>query len=187
MSARAAAGSFSGALLPTTLNEGLLAAGSGGDAGAEAVAASLTAARSSKARAEEKAKKARCRLMWAIFFCFVFMAAEVAGGYIANSLSIMTDAAHLLSDVAGFAISLFAVWIAERPPTKSATFGFHRIEIFGAVASVLLIWILTGVLVYEAILRIITPEKVDGRTMFIVAICGGEWLPGQLPAGRARA
>jgi len=74
--------------------------------------------------------------------------------------------------VAGFLISLFAVWLAERPATTKQTFGYHRIEIFGAVASVLVIWILTGVLVYEAILRIITPEEVDGRTMFIVAALG---------------
>jgi zinc transporter 2 len=78
----------------------------------------------------------------------------------------------LLSDVASFSISLFAVWLAERPPTPNATFGFHRIEIFGAVASVLLIWVLTGVLCYEAVMRIINPEEVDGRTMFIVAILG---------------
>lgn len=87
----------------------------------------------------------------------------------AFSLSIMLlpmqDAAHLLSDVASFSISLFAVWLAERPPTAFATFGFHRIEIFGALASVLLIWVLTGVLCYEAVQRIITPEDVDGRTV----------------------
>ena len=82
------------------------------------------------------------------------------------------SAAHLLSDVASFAISLFAVWLAERKPTARATFGFHRIEIFGAIVSVFLIWVLTGVLCYEAVLRIITPEDVDGRTMFIVAVLG---------------
>lgn len=54
------------------------------------------------------------------------------------------SAAHLLSDVASFAISLFAVWLAERKPTSTATFGFHRIEIFGAILSVFLIWVLTG-------------------------------------------
>jgi zinc transporter 2 len=69
-----------------------------------------------------------------------------------------TDAAHLLSDVAAFMISLFAVLLGERPPTSTHTFGYHRIEVIGALVSVLLIWLLTGILVYEAILRIITPE-----------------------------
>lgn len=73
----------------------------------------------------------------------------------------MTDAAHLLSDVAAFCISLFAVWLAERPPTKTHTFGFHRIEALGALVSVLLIWGITGVLVYEAIGRIIKPGEAE--------------------------
>jgi cation diffusion facilitator family transporter len=90
----------------------------------------------------------------------------------AGSLAIMTDAAHLLSDVAAFMISLFAVWLAEHPPTKTHTFGFHRVEAIGALLSVILIWALTGVLVYEAVLRIIKPEPVDGKIMFIVACCG---------------
>jgi solute carrier family 30 (zinc transporter), member 2 len=69
-------------------------------------------------------------------------------------------------------ISLFAVWLGERPPTSTRTFGYHRAEVIGALASVLLIWLLTGVLVYEAIIRVITPEPVDGRIMFIVATLG---------------
>lgn len=81
----------------------------------------------------------------------------------AHSLAIMTDAAHLLSDVAAFCISLFAVWLAERPPTGTHTFGFHRIEALGALVSVLLIWGITGVLVYEAVGRIIHPQDVDGK------------------------
>ena len=97
--------------------------------------------------------------------------------YLSLSLSLslslfVCSAAHLLSDVASFAISLFAVWLAERKPTARATFGYHRIEIFGAIMSVFLIWVLTGVLCYEAVLRIITPEDVEGRTMFIVAALG---------------
>lgn len=129
-------------------------------------------ARLAAEKSKASARRARCQLIWAMVFCVMFMIAEVVGGYLAKSLAIMTDAAHLLSDVASFSISLFAVWLAERPPTAFATFGFHRIEIFGALASVLLIWVLTGVLCYEAVQRIITPEDVDGRTMFIVAVLG---------------
>ena len=49
-----------------------------------------------------------------------------AGGYFANSLAIMTDAAHMLSDFAGFLISLFAIWVSRRPPSRGMSFGWHR-------------------------------------------------------------
>ena len=81
------------------------------------------------------------------------MVVEIAGGVIANSLAIMSDAAHLLSDLAGFLISLFAIMLARRPATSGLSFGFHRVEILGALVSILLIWILTGVLFIEAIER----------------------------------
>ena len=48
------------------------------------------------------------------------------GGYLAGSLAIMTDAAHMLSDLTGYLISLFAIWVASRPPSKHMTFGWHR-------------------------------------------------------------
>lgn len=100
------------------------------------------------------------------------MIAEIIGGYMANSLAIMTDAAHLLSDLAGFLISISALWLANKTPTSRLSFGFHRAEILGALVSVLLIWLLTGVLVYEATLRVMNPEPVDGKIMFIVASAG---------------
>ena len=58
----------------------------------------------------------------------------------ANSLAIATDAAHLLTDFASFMISLFAIYVASRPATKKMSFGWHRAEVIGATASVLLIW-----------------------------------------------
>jgi len=118
-------------------------------------------------------KRARTALLLAVFFTTIFMAGEVAGGYFANSLAIMTDAAHLLTDIGAMLLSLFAMWLASRPPTSEMTFGFHRAEILGALASVLTIWALTGVLIYEAILRILhPPEHVDGKLMFFIALGG---------------
>lgn len=113
--------------------------------------------------------QARRQLLAAGFFCFLFMIGEVVGGYYAGSLAIMTDAAHLLSDLASFMISLYAIYLAERPPNAFATYGYHRFEVLGALASVMLIWLLTGVLVYEAINRVINPQPVDGKIMFITA------------------
>ena len=111
----------------------------------------------------------------------------------------MTDAAHMLSDFAGFLISLFAIWIGTRPPSRRFNFGWHRAgqsntsvalatvamchapnspatppsEVVGAVISVLIIWVLTGVLVYEAVLRCIHRDfEIDADIMLITACIG---------------
>eukprot|EP00123_Amoebidium_parasiticum_P013878 comp22204_c0_seq1/m.32661 comp22204_c0_seq1/g.32661 ORF comp22204_c0_seq1/g.32661 comp22204_c0_seq1/m.32661 type:complete len:408 (-) comp22204_c0_seq1:350-1573(-) len=127
------------------------------------------AASSQEERDRAVAKK---RLIFASIICVLFMIGEVLGGYFSGSLAIMTDAAHMLSDFASFLISLFALWIAGRPPSRTMSFGYARAEILGAIMSVFLIWVLTGVLVYEAIQRVITPEPVDGKIMFITAVAG---------------
>nr|AAY46198.1 heavy metal transporter [Noccaea caerulescens] len=113
------------------------------------------------------------KLCIAVVLCLVFMSVEIVGGIKANSLAIMTDAAHLLSDVAAFAISLFALWAAGWEATPRQTYGFFRIEILGALVSIQLIWLLTGILVYEAISRLLTEtSEVNGFLMFAVATFG---------------
>ncbi|KAH9096877.1 hypothetical protein LEN26_017218 [Aphanomyces euteiches] len=127
---------------------------------------------------DEGTRRARTKLQWACLFSLIFMIAEVVGGFMAGSLAIMTDAAHLLSDIAGFCISLFAIWVQTLPASSKMTFGFHRAEILGAIVSVLVIWVLTGFLVYAAIERFQDAisenpkEHVDGKLMFIVACIG---------------
>eukprot|EP00124_Ichthyophonus_hoferi_P001210 Ihof_evm3s58 gene=Ihof_evmTU3s58 len=120
----------------------------------------------------EQRKRAQRQLIIASIVCVLFMIAEVIGGYISGSLAIMTDAAHMLSDFASFLISLFALWIAGRPASKTMSFGYSRAEILGAIMSVFMIWVLTGVLIYEAVQRTIHPEPVDGKIMFITACLG---------------
>jgi zinc transporter 2 len=71
-----------------------------------------------------EAANARCKLFAAGFLCFVFMIGEAVGGYFANSLAILTDAAHLLSDLLGFFISIFSLYMAQRPPSDTNTFGY---------------------------------------------------------------
>ncbi|KAI9919108.1 hypothetical protein PsorP6_012079 [Peronosclerospora sorghi] len=124
------------------------------------------------------AQRAQRKLQLACVCSLVFMCAEVVGGFLAGSLAIMTDAAHLLSDVAGFCISLFAIWVSTLPASNRLSFGFQRAEVIGAVMSVLIIWVLTGVLVYAAVERFtecLQPnprEHVNGKLMFIVACIG---------------
>jgi zinc transporter 2 len=124
------------------------------------------------------AKRAQRKLMIACVLCFFFMVAEVVGGFVANSLAIMTDAAHLLSDVAGFVISITAIHLASLPSTSKLSYGFLRAEILGAIISVLVIWVLTGILLYEAFFRFMDamgPDPklhTDGKVMFTVACIG---------------
>ncbi|KAG7273654.1 hypothetical protein CRUP_028013, partial [Coryphaenoides rupestris] len=94
------------------------------------------------------------------------------GGYLAHSLAIMTDAAHLLTDFGSMMVSLFSLWISARPPTKTMSFGWHRSEILGALVSVISIWIVTGVLVYLAIERIVRDEyEINGYVMLVTSGC----------------
>lgn len=102
-----------------------------------------------------------------------FMICELIGGWLAGSLAIMTDAAHLLSDVSGFVISIFSIWIGLLPAKKtSLSYGYSRAEILGALTSVLIIWALTVWLIVEATNRVINPTPVDGFIMLITSLFG---------------
>ncbi|KAI3873029.1 hypothetical protein MKW98_000026 [Papaver atlanticum] len=72
------------------------------------------------------------------------MVGQIIGGIKANSLAIQTDVLHLLSDIVSYAISLFSLWVSSLKATPQYTYGFYRMEILGALASVLLTWIVTG-------------------------------------------
>ncbi|XP_050995168.1 zinc transporter 2 [Labeo rohita] len=127
-----------------------------------------------KAAFDESHEKliAKKKLYIASIVCLVFMIGEVIGGYLAHSLAIMTDAAHLLTDFGSMMVSLFSLWISSRPPTKIMNFGWHRSEILGALISVMSIWIVTGVLVYLAIERIVRNDyEIEGHVMLITSGC----------------
>lgn len=98
---------------------------------------------------------------------------SLAGGYLSSSLAIATDAAHLLTDFASFMISLFALWVGSRPATRVMSFGWHRAEVLGALTSVLLIWVVTGILVYLAVERVITRDfEIESTSMLITSGVG---------------
>lgn len=116
--------------------------------------------------------KAIRKLIWVCVICTIFMIIEIIGGYLANSIAIMSDAAHLLSDLLGFLISIISIYISRKVAKNNMSYGYHRAEIIGALVSIVLIWALTLWLLYEATLRIITPPLVDGFIMIIVSIIG---------------
>lgn len=98
---------------------------------------------------------ARKRLITACVFCTVFIICEVTGGLLANSLAVINDALHQIFDLSSLLMSLVASWIARWKPNEKKTFGYYRAEILGACAVIVTLWILTGVLAYESILRLI--------------------------------
>ena len=101
--------------------------------------------------------------------CCTFMIIEFIFGYLAGSLAIMSDATHLLSDLAGFLISLFSLIVALKPANKDFTFGYHRFEVLGALASILIIWALTIWLLIAAVYRIKHPNPIVGLIMICIA------------------
>ncbi len=117
------------------------------------------------------------RLSTAIGLALIFVAVEVIGGAIAHSLAIFSDAAHLLSDVAGFAIALLALMSSKKPGSKNFTYGYARSDTFGALFSIFSLWIITLWLLVEACRRASLwfqgkGESVDGKIMFFIALFG---------------
>ena len=104
--------------------------------------------------------------------CCSFMIIEFICGYLAGSLAIMSDATHLLSDLAGFLISLFSLIVAMKPADRNFTFGYHRFEVLGALASILIIWGLTVWLLMAAVWRIRHPNPIVGFLMVCIAAGG---------------
>ncbi len=111
-------------------------------------------------------------LYTAIAIAFFFMLVEVVGGVVASSLALISDALHLFTDVGALSLSLVVLKIAHQPSTPTMSYGYHRAEILGALASALSLWALCGVLVFEAIRRLIHPEVVQGPIVFVIACIG---------------
>jgi zinc transporter 2 len=109
--------------------------------------------------------------MIVVVICFLFMIVEVAGGIVSGSLAILTDAAHMLSDVAAFLISMFSIWLGLKKHNMTSTFGYHRAEVLGALSSVVLIWAMLVWLLLEAIDRLIDhgSYEIDAKIMIITS------------------
>jgi solute carrier family 30 (zinc transporter), member 2 len=101
-----------------------------------------------------------------------FIAAQMTGGYMANSIAIFTDTAHLASDMIGFMMSMIALKISMRPASHELTFGWQRAEIIGTLISVAFLLTLTIWLVVEATKRILKPQPVNAKIMLITAVAG---------------
>ncbi len=102
----------------------------------------------------------------------VYMVAELTGGILTNSLALIADAGHMLSDAAALALSLFAIWVAQRPSDPKRTYGYYRAEILAALANGATLIALSVYIFFEAYHRFVAPPQVMGGAMMGVA-CGG--------------
>lgn len=112
------------------------------------------------------------RLLVSISLTGVIFLAELIGGWYTNSLALMSDAAHVFMDVFALALSFFAIYIAEMPPTEKRTYGLHRVEVFVSFINSFLLLLLTVVIFYKAALRLLSPEPVESVGVLIVAAIG---------------
>jgi len=112
------------------------------------------------------------RLLWTLALTAGYMVAEVIGGYLADSLALLADAGHMFSDVAALALSLFAAWIAQRPPTPQHSYGYHRAEILAALANGATLIAISLLIFVEAFRRFSSPEPVAGLLMMGIATGG---------------
>ncbi|HEY5389555.1 MAG TPA: cation diffusion facilitator family transporter, partial [Solirubrobacteraceae bacterium] len=112
------------------------------------------------------------RLAAALSLILALMAAEVAGGVIAHSLALLSDAAHMLTDAAALALSLMAARLARRPAGGSMTYGLGRAEVLAAQANGVTLLVLAAFIVYEAIARLVSPPHVQGGLMLAIALVG---------------
>jgi cobalt-zinc-cadmium efflux system protein len=111
-------------------------------------------------------------LVTALTLIVAFMAAEVSAGFVAHSLALISDAAHMLTDAASIVLALTAMRLAARPARGGYTYGLKRAEILSAQANGITLLVLSAWLGYEAIRRLIAPPDVGGALVLITALAG---------------
>jgi cobalt-zinc-cadmium efflux system protein len=112
------------------------------------------------------------KLQNAILLLTAVLIFEVIGGVLSNSLALLSDAAHVFSDILALGLSLMALRFAMRPPNSEKSFGFHRTEILAALVNGATLLLVSAWIFYEAYQRILQPQEVKSITMLIVAFVG---------------
>lgn len=105
-----------------------------------------------------------------------YMVAEAVGGWWVNSLALLADAGHMFSDAGALGLSLFAIWIAQKPPTPQHSYGYYRAEILAALANGASLVFISLVICWEAIGRMASPPEVDRQGLVMMGIAVGGLL-----------
>ena len=114
----------------------------------------------------------RKRLITVLILTSTYMLAEVVGGFLTGSLALLSDAGHMLTDIAGLALALFALWFASRPVTHKKTYGYYRMEILAALVNGAALVVIALLISIEAIQRFKSPTPVDGKEVMFIALGG---------------
>jgi len=114
----------------------------------------------------------RNRLLTVLVVTALYCAAEFIGGYYSNSLALISDAVHLLTDIAALCLALLTLWISTRPASGAKTYGYLRAEILGALANGVFLWLLVIFIWFEAVERLRNPHPVAGLAVIAIATIG---------------
>jgi len=114
----------------------------------------------------------RRRLAWTLGLVALYAGAEVAGGLVTNSLALLADAGHMVSDAAALVLALFALWMAGKPGSAQHTYGYRRLEILAALANGAALLVIAVFIVVEAIGRFRQPPQVEAPLMMAIAAGG---------------
>ena len=115
---------------------------------------------------------AKQSLRLAFFLTMLILIAELVGGFVANSLALLSDAGHVVTDIFALGLAWFAVVQAERPSNARKTFGYHRVGILAALANAITLILIAVVILWEAVQRFQHPEPVQPLIMFLSAGIG---------------
>lgn len=111
-------------------------------------------------------------LRLALALTATLLVVEIAGGFISNSLALLADAGHMLTDVAALALSLFVAWFSRQPVTPQKSYGYLRWEILAAFLNGAALLLISAAIIVESIMRLRSPEPVQGGLMLWVAVAG---------------
>jgi cobalt-zinc-cadmium efflux system protein len=114
----------------------------------------------------------RNRLALVLGITTTILIVEVIGGLVSGSLALLADAGHMLTDATGVALTLLAIWVAQRPPSSRRTFGFQRAEVLAALVNAVLLLGVGGFVVVEGIRRLIEPPEVGTTAMIVFGLIG---------------
>ncbi len=123
-------------------------------------------------RGLDQASGGKRDLLIALSITILMMVAEVIGGLLSNSLALLSDAGHMLTDNLALLLSFFAMKFAAMPATERKTFGFYRLEILAALLNGIVLVLMSLYIMYQAYLRMLHPQPVEGTLMLIIAIIG---------------
>jgi cobalt-zinc-cadmium efflux system protein len=121
---------------------------------------------------KEERQKDQRRLLFALVLTGTIAVVEAVGGYLTNSLALMSDAGHMLTDISALALSLLALWFSGKPADLKKTYGYYRMEILSALLNGVLLLGITAFILVEAWERFQAPAKVDLGPMAVVATIG---------------